>query len=56
MKPTLVADEMFPEGGGNYGMELDEVGIFYTFFFIFFATISYLNGLLSFDFIFNCGI
>lgn len=26
MKPTLVADEMFPEGAGPYGMDLDEVG------------------------------
>ncbi|XP_029178497.1 COP9 signalosome complex subunit 9 isoform X2 [Nylanderia fulva] len=25
MKPTLVADEMFPEGAGPY-VELDEVG------------------------------
>lgn len=25
MKPTLVADEMFPEGAGSY-IELEEVG------------------------------
>lgn len=28
MKPTLVADEMFPEGAGPYGMEMDEVSFF----------------------------
>lgn len=28
MKPTLVADEMFPEGAGPYGMEMDEVRFF----------------------------
>lgn len=29
MKPTVVADEMFPEGAGPF-MELDEVNIIYV--------------------------
>lgn len=35
MKPTLVADEMFPEGAGPF-MELDEVSEMCKLFFFFF--------------------
>lgn len=35
MKPTVVVDEMFPEGAGPY-MELEEVKILYSKIYIYF--------------------